>query len=66
MFRHHPAGVRNLIGYFGASTGAAAALLPEPEPDVASPRWCRVRPSRLAGVARGRGATLLLVGGGDA
>jgi putative phosphoribosyl transferase len=67
--RHHPAGVRNLIGYFGASTGAAAALWAASEPDAAIAAVVSRggRPDlagrRLAGV---HAPTLFIVGGDDA
>jgi putative phosphoribosyl transferase len=67
--RHHPAGVRNLIGYFGASTGAAAALWTAAEPDagIAAVVSRGGRPD-LAGprLAAVHAPTLFIVGGDDA
>jgi putative phosphoribosyl transferase len=67
--RHHPAGVRNLIGYFGASTGAAAALSAAAEPDagIAAVVSRGGRPD-LAGprLADVRAPTLFIVGSDDA
>jgi putative phosphoribosyl transferase len=67
--RHHPAGVRNLIGYFGASTGAAAALCAASEPDAAiAAVVSRGGRPDLAGrrIADVRAPTLFIVGGDDA
>jgi len=67
--RHHPAGVRNLIGYFGASTGAAAALWAATEPDagIAAVVSRGGRPD-LAGprLPDVHAPTLFIVGGDDA
>jgi putative phosphoribosyl transferase len=69
MVASPPAGVRNLIGYFGASTGAAAALWAASEPDAAIAAVVSRggRPDlagrRLAGV---HAPTLFIVGGDDA
>lgn len=66
--RGHPAGAGRRIGYFGASTGAAAALWAAAAagPDVAAVVSRGGRPDlagpRLAGV---RAPTLLIVGGRD-
>lgn len=63
-----PAGRERAIGYFGASTGAAAALVAAAErPNVVSAVVSRGGRPDLAGAAlsRVRAATLLIVGGAD-
>jgi len=65
--REHPAARRSPIGYFGASTGAAAALIAAAgDPDIAAVVSRGGRPD-LAGDAldRVRAPTLLIVGGED-
>ena len=65
--REHPAARRLPIGYFGASTGAAAALIAAAgDPDIAAVVSRGGRPD-LAGDAldRVRAPTLLIVGGED-
>jgi dienelactone hydrolase len=67
--RHSPATCELAVGYFGASTGAAAALLAAAErPDVVRAVVSRGGRPDLAGPAlmRVHAPTLLIVGGADA
>jgi len=67
--RTDPAGAALPLGYFGASTGAAAALLAAAEPDTdvgaVVSRGGRPDLAGAAALARVRAPTLLVVGGED-